>query len=65
MGESADSFRLAIGVFHEPQRLEGAIADLFADNFTVRDICLVGTRRAFDALIPAPASPARVAGGFL
>jgi hypothetical protein len=58
MGESAGPLRLAIGVFHEPERLEGAITDLFADNFTARDMCLVGTRRAFDTIIPAPASPA-------
>jgi hypothetical protein len=58
MGESAGPLRLAIGVFDEPERLEGAITDLFADNFTARDMCLVGTRRAFDTLIPAPASPA-------
>jgi hypothetical protein len=55
MGESADSFRLAIALFHEPERLESAIADLFADNFPTRDMCLVGTRQAFDRLPPAPA----------
>jgi hypothetical protein len=54
MGESADPFRLAIGVFHEPERLESAISDLFADNFAARDMCLVGTRQAFDRLLPAP-----------
>lgn len=53
MGDSADSFRLAIGVFHEPDGLDGAISDLFADNFAARDICLVGTRKAFDRLLPA------------
>ena len=59
MGESADPFRLAIGVFHEPARLESAISDLFADNFAARDMCLVGTRQAFDRL-PAPvAEPGR------
>lgn len=52
MGENADPFRLAIGVFHEPQRLESAITDLFADNFDPRDLCLVGTRQAFDRLMP-------------
>ena len=60
MGESADPFRLAIGVFHEPERLESAISDLFADNFVARDICLVGTRQAFDRLLPMPvAEPGR------
>ncbi len=54
MGESADPFRLAIGVFHEPERLESAISDLFADNFVARDMCLVGTRQAFDRLLPMP-----------
>jgi hypothetical protein len=58
MGESADPFRLAIGVFHEPQRLESAITDLFADNFNPRDICLVGTRQAFDRLMPMSAGTA-------
>lgn len=58
MGESAVPFRLAIGVFHEPQRLESAITDLFADNFTSRDICLVGTRQAFDRLMPTSAGAA-------
>jgi len=53
MGESADPFRLAIGVFHEPERLESAICDLFADNVDARDMCLVGTRQAFDRLLPA------------
>jgi hypothetical protein len=54
MGESADPFRLAIGVFHEPERLKSAISDLFADNFAARDICLIGTRQAFDRLLPMP-----------
>ena len=54
MGDSADPFRLAIGVFHEPERLESAISDLFADNFVERDMCLVGTRQAFDRLLPMP-----------
>jgi hypothetical protein len=53
MGESADPFRLAIGVFHEPERLDGAISDLFADSFEARDMCLVGTRQAFDRLLAA------------
>ena len=42
MGESADPFRLAIGVFHEHERLDSAISDLFADNFAAPDMCLVG-----------------------
>lgn len=53
MGESADPFRLAIGVFHEPERLDGAISDLFADSFAARDMCLIGKREAFDRLLPA------------
>jgi hypothetical protein len=40
-------------VFHEPKRLDGAIADLFADSFDARDMCLVGTRQAFGRLLPA------------
>jgi hypothetical protein len=60
MGDSADPFRLAIGVFHEPERLESAISDLFADDFAARDMCLVGTRHAFDRLLPEPvAEPGR------
>ena len=60
MGESADPFRLAIGVFHEPARLESAISDLFANNFAARDMCLVGTRQAFGRLLPMPvAEPGR------
>ena len=55
MGENADPFRLAIGVFHEPQRLESAITDLFADKLDPRDICLIGTRQAFDRLMPMSA----------
>jgi hypothetical protein len=58
MGENADLFRLAISVFDEPQRLEGAITDLFADNFDERDMCLVGTRQAFDRLMPMSAGAA-------
>ena len=54
MGDSADPFRLAIGVFHEPERLESAISDLLADNFVERDMCLVGMRQAFDRLLPLP-----------
>jgi hypothetical protein len=54
MGESADPFRLAIGVFHESERLESAICDLFADHFVERDMCLVGTRQSFDRLLPLP-----------
>jgi hypothetical protein len=52
MGKSADPFRLAIGVFHEPQPLECAITDLLADNFDPRDMCLVGRLGAFDRLLP-------------
>jgi len=58
MGENADFFRLAIGVFHEPQRLEAALTDLFDNHFAVGDICLVGTRHAFDRLMPVSASAA-------
>jgi hypothetical protein len=56
MGESADPFRLAIGVFHEPERLDSAISDLFTDGFAAQDMCLVGTRPAFDHLLPASVS---------
>lgn len=52
MGETAEPFRLAIGLFHERQRLENALADLLSDGLGVLDMCLVGTRQAFDRLMP-------------
>ncbi len=54
MGETAEPFRLAIGLLQERQRLEEALADLFADGLGVSDMCLVGTRQAFDRLMPGP-----------
>ena len=52
MGETAEPFRLAIGLFHDRQRLDEALKDLSADGLGVLDMCLVGTRRAFDRLMP-------------
>jgi hypothetical protein len=59
MDEASDRFRLAIGLFNEPQLLETAIVDLKADGVALGQMCLAGTRTSVDGLIaslPAPAS---------
>ena len=50
MGDASNSFRLAIGVFYEPVRLESAITELHADSLSAHELCLAGTRRAFETL---------------
>ena len=50
MGDASNSFRLAIGVFYEPQRLESAIGELHADSLSTHELCLAGTRQALEAL---------------
>jgi hypothetical protein len=55
MNQESSAFRLAIGVFYEPERLQRAIADLGADGVSEGQLCLVGTREAVDALRPRPA----------
>lgn len=54
MGEVVDTIRLAIGAFYEAQNLDQAIADLFADGLTTRELCLAGTRQAFQDIVHAP-----------
>lgn len=46
MDEADQTFRLASGVFYEAPKLGSAVADLQADGFTRRDMCLAGTREA-------------------
>jgi hypothetical protein len=59
-----ETFRLASGLFYEPQPLDAAIADLVAAGFTRGDMCLAGTRRAL-AMVGGRAAlltPAHAAG---
>jgi hypothetical protein len=58
MGEIGEIFRLASGIFYEPTKLESAIADLLADGFTKRDMCLAGTREALSDIVRPTARPA-------
>ena len=54
MSDAGNSFRLAIGVFYEPLRLEDAIADLYTDGVQAPHMCLAGARQAIDGLaLPA------------
>lgn len=64
MGEADDTFRLASGVFYEPPKLESAVADLHANGFTRRDMCLAGTREALSGII-RPGADFPVVGGTL
>ncbi len=57
MDNADDTFRLASGVFYEPQGLGSVIADLHANGFKRRDMCLAGTRKALSGVMP-PESPA-------
>jgi hypothetical protein len=49
MVNHAAMFRIAVAVFDEPQRLEKAVAELFASGVTKESICLAGKRQAFEA----------------
>jgi hypothetical protein len=57
MAEVDDTFRLASGVFYEAPKLGSAVADLLANGFTRRDMCLAGTRDAISGVMQ-PAGPA-------
>ena len=57
MDNADDTFRLASGVFYEPPRLGSVIADLHANGFKRRDMCLAGTRQALSGVLQ-PESPA-------
>jgi hypothetical protein len=57
MGEVGETFRLASGVFYEPRKLGSAIAELHADGFTRRDMCLAGTREALGSVMQQTATP--------
>jgi hypothetical protein len=62
MDDASNTFRLAIGVFYELPRLEGAIADLRADGVGTTQMCLTGTRPSIDALGHARGLPPATAG---
>jgi hypothetical protein len=57
MAEVGETFRLASGVFYQPQELESAIAELRADGFTRRDMCLAGTREALGSIAQQASGP--------
>jgi hypothetical protein len=62
MDDAGDTFRLAIGLFYEPQLLESAIADLKTDGVARGQMCLAGTRASVDGLLASlPASSRQVA----
>ena len=51
MAEVDDTFRLATGVFYEASKLAGAVAELYADGFTKRSMCVAGTRDALGVVV--------------
>lgn len=57
MDDANNTFRLAIGVFYEAQRLASATEQLLADGVTAAEMCVVGTRQAIDALAPVASTP--------
>jgi hypothetical protein len=57
MDDADDTFRLASGVFYEPRALGSVVADLHANGFKRRDMCLAGTRPALSGVMQ-PESPA-------
>jgi hypothetical protein len=54
MGGST-TYRLAIGAFQTSDALDASIMDLFASGLTTRDLCLIGTRQAFQDIVHEPA----------
>jgi hypothetical protein len=56
MLEATDTYRLALAVFHDPQDLRSAIAELCIDGFTVREFCLAGKRSLLDEVLKDTAS---------
>jgi hypothetical protein len=54
MQDAGNTFRLAIGIFHDMKELASAIGELTADGVTAAEIGLVGTRQAIDAFRSAP-----------
>ena len=50
MKDASKTSRLAIGIFHEPLQLGCALAGLHAIGLTSSELCLAGTRQAFDRL---------------
>ncbi len=66
MSDAGNTFRLAIGVFYEPLRLESAIGDLHTDGVPAPHMCLAGARQAIDGLaLPAPGGGATLLTGQL
>lgn len=63
MDDASNTFRLAIGVFYEAQRLASAMGELLADGVTAAELCLVGTRQAIEALAPIASAAAVVGDG--
>jgi hypothetical protein len=51
MSDDHNTIRLAIGVFYAPDKLDASILDLFANGLATREICLAGTRRAFQHIV--------------
>ncbi len=51
MLQASDTYRLAIGVFHDPHDLRSAITELTCDGFTAREFCLAGKRPLLDGVL--------------
>jgi hypothetical protein len=51
MGENANTFRLASGVFYDHRKLESALSELHAEGFGRGDLCLAGRRKALEELV--------------
>ena len=51
MSDDHNTIRLAIGAFYAPDKLDASILDLFANGLATREICLAGTRRAFQHVV--------------
>lgn len=65
MDDASNTFRLAIGLFYETQRLASAIAELQADGVAAAQMCLAGTRQAVGSLAPVPAAARHGAEQFM
>jgi hypothetical protein len=54
MLQSAEAYRLAVGVFDVPHDLGNAVAELRSGGFTDREICLAGKRDVLDRALRGP-----------
>jgi hypothetical protein len=52
MPQASDTYRLAIGVFHEPSGLRSAVAELADHGFSAEETCLAGKRHVLESALP-------------